>query len=202
MQLGFALVPQENKYYWQETFNAIFHYLREHRMIMSDKAKGLDSIRELISHVARAMPIGEIHKHQMHSVVYALCIIHCSKNAGIQKSNIRALCVQWAKCGVESDQARKILQMKTAGITESQLTYMEQNAKHVTYVDLNRDQHLATNFEVVSNNMCEGNNARIKNNGQRSMAPVDHILSFLKAIYNSTCERFIIPEYSARGCMS
>ena len=45
---------------------------------------------------------------------------------------------------------------------------------------LHRDQHLATNFEVVSNNMCEGNNARIKNNGQRSMAPVDHILSFLK----------------------
>jgi hypothetical protein len=88
VQLGFALVPQENKYYWQETFNAIFHYLREHRMIMSDKAKGLDSIRELISHVARAMPIGEIHKHKMHSVVYALCIIHYSKNAGIQKSNI------------------------------------------------------------------------------------------------------------------
>ena len=69
------------------------------------------------------------------------------QNAGIQKSNIRALCVQWAKCGVESDQARKILQMKTAGITESQLTYMEQNAKHVTYVDLNRDQHLATNLK-------------------------------------------------------
>jgi hypothetical protein len=32
----------------------------------------------------------------------------------------------------------------------------------------------------MQNNMCEGNNARIKNNGQRSMAPVDHILSFLK----------------------
>jgi hypothetical protein len=35
--VGFALVPQENKYYWQETFNAIFHYLREHRMITSMK---------------------------------------------------------------------------------------------------------------------------------------------------------------------
>ena len=40
LQLGFALVPQENKFYWQEVFNAVFHYLREHRMIMSDKAKG------------------------------------------------------------------------------------------------------------------------------------------------------------------
>ena len=155
MQLGFALVPQENKYYWQETFNVIFHYLREHRMIMSDKTKGLDSIRELISHVARTiMPIGEVHQHKINSVVNELCIMHCSKNAGIQKSNIRVLCVQWAKCGVESDQARKILQMKTAVITESQLTYMEQNAKHVTYVDLHRDQHLTTSFEVVSNNMC------------------------------------------------
>ena len=127
VQLGFALVPQENKYYWQEVFNAIIHYLREHRMIMSDKAKGLDSIRELIYHVARTMPIGEVHQHKMHSVVYAQCIIHCSNNAGIQKSNIRALCVQWAKCRVESDQARKILQMKTAVITESQLRLLTWN---------------------------------------------------------------------------
>jgi hypothetical protein len=97
--------------------------------------------------------------------------------------------------------------MKTAGITESQLTYMEQNAKHVIYVDLHRDQHLATNFEVVSNNMCECNNSRIKSNGQRSMAPVDHVLSFLKDMAsvfkdNSTCERIIITEYSSRGGMS
>ena len=41
-------------------------------------------------------------------------------------------------------------------------------------------QHLLANFVVVSNNMCEGNNSRIKSNGQRSMAPVDHILSFLR----------------------
>jgi len=41
VQLGFALVPQENKYYWQEVFNAVFDYLRDQRMIMSDKAKGM-----------------------------------------------------------------------------------------------------------------------------------------------------------------
>ena len=141
---------------------------------------GLDSIRELISHVARTMPVSEVHQHKVHSVVYALCIIHCSKNAGIQKSNIRALLVQWAKCGTQEDQARKKLQLISAGITESQLLYMEQNADHVTYVGLCRDQHLLTNYEVVSNNMCEGNNSRIKSNGQRSMAPVDHILNFLR----------------------
>ena len=54
---------------------------------------------------------------------------------------------------------------------------MEQNADHVTYVGLCRDQHLLTNFE---NNMCEGNNSRIQSNGQLSMAPVDHILNFLR----------------------
>jgi hypothetical protein len=127
-------------------------------MIVSDKAKGLDSIRELISYVARTMPTSEMHQHKVPSVVYALCIIHCSKNAGIQKSNLRALCVQWAKCGTLEDQARKILQMKYAGITAPQLSYMEQNAKHVNYVDLHRDQHLLTNFEVVSNNMCDEGN--------------------------------------------
>jgi hypothetical protein len=126
------------------------------------------------------MPVGEVHQHKVHSVVYALCIIHCSKNAGIQKSNIRALLVQWAKCGTQDDQARKKIQLVSAGITESQLQYMEQNADQVTYVGLCRDQHLLTNFEVVSNNMCEGNNSRIKSNGQRSMAPVDHILNFLR----------------------
>ena len=102
----------------------------------------MDSIRELISHVARTMPVGEVHQHKVHSVVYALlCIIHCSKNAGIQKSNIRALLVQWAKCGTQDDQARKKIQLVSAGITESQLLYMEHNADHVTYVGLCRDQH-------------------------------------------------------------
>jgi hypothetical protein len=71
--------------------------------------------------------------------------------------------------------------MKTAGITESQLTYMEQNAKHVTYVDLHRDQHLATNFEVVSIKVFEGHGI---------------------CVHNSTCERVIIPEYSSRSGMS
>ncbi len=57
---------------------------------------------------------------------------------------------------------------------------MEQNADHVTYVGLCRDQHLLTNFEVVSNNMREGNNSRIQSNGQLSMTLVDHILNFLR----------------------
>jgi hypothetical protein len=135
---------------------------------------------ELIPHVARTMPVGEVHQHKVYSVVYALCIIHCSKNAGIQKSNIRALLVQWAKCGTQKDQARKKLQLVSAGITESQLLYMEKNADQVTYVGLCRDQHLLTNFEVVSNNICEGNNSRIKSNGQRCMAPIDHVLNFLR----------------------
>jgi hypothetical protein len=39
VQLGFALVSQENKFYWQEIFNAIFDYLRDHRMTMSDSKK-------------------------------------------------------------------------------------------------------------------------------------------------------------------
>ena len=78
----------------------------------------------------------------------------------------------WAH--TQEDQARKKHQFVSAGITESQLLYMEQNADQVTYVGLCRDQY------VVSNNMCEGNNSRIKSNGQRSMAPVDHILSFLR----------------------
>ena len=45
-------------------------------------------------------------------------------------------------------------------------------------------QHLLANFVVVSNNMCEGNNSRIKSNGQRSMAPMDHILIFLRDMTN------------------
>jgi hypothetical protein len=60
----------------------------------------------------------------------------------------------WAH--TQEDQARKKHQLVSAGITESQLLYMEQNADQVTYdVGLCRDQHLLTNFEVVSNNMCE-----------------------------------------------
>jgi hypothetical protein len=40
VEIGFAIVPVENKYFWQEFLNAIFFYLSHHRMIMSDKATG------------------------------------------------------------------------------------------------------------------------------------------------------------------
>ena len=56
-------------------------------------------------------------------------------------ARMRALLVQWAKCGTQDDQARKKIQLVSAGITESQLQYMEQNADQVTYVGLCRDQH-------------------------------------------------------------
>jgi hypothetical protein len=44
VEIGFAIVPLENKYYWQEFMNAIFHYITHHRMIMADKAKGMKII--------------------------------------------------------------------------------------------------------------------------------------------------------------
>jgi hypothetical protein len=44
VEIGFAIVPIENKYYWQEFMNAIFHYITHHRMIMAYKAKGMKII--------------------------------------------------------------------------------------------------------------------------------------------------------------
>lgn len=38
--IGFALVPRENKQFWQLFMNAVFFYISMHDMIMSDKTKG------------------------------------------------------------------------------------------------------------------------------------------------------------------
>jgi hypothetical protein len=113
---------------------------------------GLESIKGMIQHVAGSMSEEEKSVRKLHSLVYALCIIHCARNAGIQKSNLRSLCVQWAKCGNTEDASRKIDQLRKAGIEERQLAYMIENAHDVTYVGLNGRQGLGTNFEVVSGN--------------------------------------------------
>ena len=106
----------------------------------------------MIHYVAGSMSEEEKSVRKLHSLVYALCIIHCARNAGIQKSNLRSLCVQWAKCGNTEDASRKIDQLRKAGIEERQLAYMIENAHDVTYVGLNGRQGLGINFEVVSGN--------------------------------------------------
>jgi hypothetical protein len=139
----------------------------------------LQSIGELVAYVARILTEEEKVKRNIHGIVYALCIIHCCRNAKITKSNIRTLCVQWAKTANLEDQLRKVQQLLTAGITTEQWTHMKDNWKSVTYLGLKESQNLVTNHEVVSNNMGEQNNNRIKKIGTRSMAPVDHTLKFL-----------------------
>ena len=111
-------------------------------------------------------------------MVYALCIFHCCMNAGIQKSNIRKFCVQWAKTANLEDQESKFKQLHTTGITRNQWAYMEENWKDVTYLGLIEVQKLDINHEVVviSNNMGEENNDRIQKTGLHSMAPVDHTI--------------------------
>ncbi len=38
--IGFEIVPRENKHYWQQFMNAVFHFIHKHDMIMSDKTEG------------------------------------------------------------------------------------------------------------------------------------------------------------------
>jgi len=148
-----------------------------------------------VTHVARSLTPEEKVQRNIHGVVYALCVIHCCRNADIRTSNIRKLCVQWAKCGHVDDQARKVLQLQRAGISAKQWDHMDKNWKHVTYLGLRADQKLDTNHEVVSNNMGEENNARIQKIGLRSMAPVDHTLKFLQDMGSTFTTRLAKAKY-------
>ena len=38
--IGFAVVPRENKHYWQVFMNSVFHFIRKHNLLISDKTKG------------------------------------------------------------------------------------------------------------------------------------------------------------------
>ena len=143
-----------------------------------------------MAHVARSLTSEEKKERNIHGLVYALCIVHCCRNAQIRRSNIRSLCVQWAKCGSVEDQERKVKQLQRAGITKAEWSYMQQNWKQVTYLGLKKDQNLETNYEVVSNNVAEENNARIKKIGERSMAPVDHTHHFLTDMATTFTTRY------------
>ena len=142
-----------------------------------------------MTHVAQSLTPEDKVKRNIHGIVYALCIIHCCRNAGIQKSNVRRLCVQWAKTANLEDQERKVKQLHSVGITRDQLAYMEENWKDVTYLGLSEVQKLDTNYEVVSNNMGEENNARIQKTGLRSMAPADHTMHFLTDMASTFVKR-------------
>lgn len=133
-----------------------------------------------MTHVARSLTPEQKVQRNIHGIVYALCVIHCCRNADIRTSILRALCVQWAKCAHVDDEARKVIQLHRAGISATAWAHMHKNRKSVTYLGLRDDQKLDTNHEVVSNNMGEQNNSRIKNLGQRSMGPVDLTLNVLQ----------------------
>ena len=164
--IGFASVPKENKHYWQIFMNAVFYYIRKHNLLISDKTKGLEAVKDLIINVSAQ--VREANRHRsiqetdIFCTVYAQCVIHCSRNAKIFCSQIRSLCVQWAKCASDEDASAKIIQLQDAKISSAGLDHMMQNWKDVTYLGLSATQCMETNFEVVSTNLGEQNHSRIR----------------------------------------
>lgn len=83
--------------------------------------------------------------------VYALCVLHGSRNAKITNSNMTSLVVQWAKCGNDEDAGLKEDQMQKTKppISAFSLNHLHDIQKDVTYLGLHHTQNLETNYEVV-----------------------------------------------------
>ena len=164
--IGFAIVPKENKHYWQIFMNAVFFFIRKHNLLISDKTKGLEAIKDLIINVSAQVREANIHRSiqetDIFCTVYAQCVIHCSRNARIFCSQLRSLCVQWAKCASDEDASAKIIQLQDAKLSSTGLEHLMQNWKDITYLGLSATQCLETNFEVVSTNLGEQNHSRIR----------------------------------------
>jgi len=113
----------------------------------------LESVRDLIKHVASEMKKKNPNGGAVFPTVYSLCAIHAARNAKIYNSNQRSLVVQWAKCGNLEDQdlKEKQWQSSSAKMTDAQVQYMKKQWEDVTYVGL-QQQNLQTNFEVVNIN--------------------------------------------------
>ena len=164
--IGFAIVPKENKYYWQIFMNAVFYFIRKHNLLISDKTKGLEAVKDLIINVSakvrEANRNRNVQEMEIFCTVYAQCVIHCSRNAKIFCSQLRSLCVQWAKCASDEDASAKIIQLQDAKISTAGLEHLMQNWKDITYLGLNATQCLESNYEVVSTNLGEQNHSRIR----------------------------------------
>lgn len=110
----------------------------------------MEGIKDLIVKVASEMKNkGMQSSTDIYPTVYSLCIIHACRNAKITCSNLRSLCVQWAKCGNEMDSSEKLEQMQKNKIDPKALNHMLKVGTDVTYLGLRGAQNLQTNYEVV-----------------------------------------------------
>ena len=154
--LGIALVPQENKKYWEIFFNAVRNQFVHANMIMSDKAKGLHCIRT-------AMVTSNNHSlnSNLPKTVFALCAIHAMRNAKLTTFHSYGRITSLARACTQSDFDKKMLSLKKH-VSPSSYQYIENHVDEFTYLGLRKTQGLQTNFGQVSNNPVEQNNNHIK----------------------------------------
>ena len=179
--LALALVPIENKHYWEIFFHSLTAAFSNIHMVISDKAKGLQSIRHYISATA-----GKFHRNSevnnknevIPPTVYALCSLHCKRNSKFKGLNSDAQFNGLARAATIAEFNIRFDKLKQATkATPKICEYIEEHKDDFTYVGLAEKQGLKTNYGQVSSNPVEQCNAHMKN--LRSCGPVTLCRNYL-----------------------
>ena len=183
--LGVALVPQENKMYWEFFFYTMISFLPHPHMVMSDKAKGLESIRNAVSNLANVFNNRTADSMITTATVFALCALHAMRNAmkssggcsgksgkSITPSQITSL----ARAPTDFQFDIRLERIRTTA-SPNFFKYIESHTSDFTYMGLHKNQGLLTNYGLVTNNPVEQSNNHFA--GIRSSPVVDMFQTFI-----------------------
>jgi len=154
-------------------------------MIMSDKAKGLESLRKAIIRANQVHNIGEeangsnnnIVKTSTEGTVFALCAIHAMRNAKMLNKDCYSTITALARAPTQEEFDEKLEYLKKK-VSPSCYDYVVNHHEEFTYIGLRKIQQLQTNFGQVTNNPVEQTNYHLMD--CRSSPVIDMLQSLLQ----------------------
>jgi len=205
LTLGIALVPQENMVYWQLFFYAMVSEFPNPSIIMSDKAKGLESLRRAIimanqSHIIEVEGNNTGVRTSTDGTVFALCAIHAMRNAKMLHKDSYSSITALAKAATQEEFDKKLENLKTK-VSPSCYDYIVKHHEEFSYIGLQKTQQLKTNFGQVTNNPVEQTNFHLME--CRKSPVIDMLQSLLKHLGTTyTLKALKAKEYKDVHCLS
>eukprot|EP01036_Dinobryon_divergens_P027358 gene27358-36122_t len=133
--VGHALVPQENKFYWQLFYNALMRVCPQVEYLMSDKAKGLEAIK--IKHEQLPTFLNEYGVEIR--LVFGLCCLHAMRNAGSKTLFGYARIRNFVRAGSADERAQKLAVLEKRQSHELEYILKRERDHEMGWYFLNKD---------------------------------------------------------------
>ena len=188
--LALALVPIENKKYWEKFFHSLIDSFSDIHLVLSDKTKGLQGIQESIRARAESYVNQNLTQQQqqpsqlgtnseLRPTVFALCSLHCKRNSQLKGVHANAEFNRLARAATQEEFDFRFNQIKSTA-SAATCDYILSHKDEFSYMGLSKKQGLETNYGQVSTNPVEQCNAHMKT--LRSSGPTTLCREFLASL--------------------